>query len=320
MTTDSPPSVSTLAEQRVSTVVGDRLCIKCNFNLAGQPVMRENVYGMAIVRCPECSTVASLQEYPILGKWAGRFAAALSSLWLLVLIGGVFATAGLVFGISEGCMHLGCDRLAQRIAQAHADWYAHATPAEKSRIAPMYGTPAPASIPAYAQSWIDSQWWDSQNLSSFVQQLGGPLRAVDARMFEAVFWLAFTAAVLGAAWSIFLLHMRRRRLFLFVLLPLAFALLFAYISAQSPSRTTLWMGGVAVYSMGLAQAALWPWIMAFTLATAYIGLCIGAWFGRPFIRWLARMLLPPRMLGSLAYLWLAEGKPVPRPASARATR
>ena len=62
----------------VSVLTGDRACISCGFNLVGQQVTREPVYGMLLVRCPECNTAASLQEYPLLGKWASRWAACCS--------------------------------------------------------------------------------------------------------------------------------------------------------------------------------------------------------------------------------------------------
>jgi hypothetical protein len=121
MTQDAPSSPTSTArtpEVRISTVVGDRLCIKCGFNLSGQPVVRESVYGMAIVRCPECSTIASLQEYPLLGRWARRIAAALAALWLLLLIGGTFATAGIMFGMSQQCLESGGTRLAAHVARS----------------------------------------------------------------------------------------------------------------------------------------------------------------------------------------------------------
>jgi hypothetical protein len=51
----------TQGDVRISTLIGDRLCIKCGYNLVGQPIMRETHYDMLILRCPECATVASVQ-------------------------------------------------------------------------------------------------------------------------------------------------------------------------------------------------------------------------------------------------------------------
>ena len=43
-------------------VTGDRFCTGCNYNLIGQRVVREEHYSLFIVRCPECATVASVQD------------------------------------------------------------------------------------------------------------------------------------------------------------------------------------------------------------------------------------------------------------------
>ncbi len=66
MTPDpAAPAGDGTRDERVSTLVGDRLCIRCGFNLCGQPVLRERHYRMLIARCPECSTVAG-------GRTGGR--------------------------------------------------------------------------------------------------------------------------------------------------------------------------------------------------------------------------------------------------------
>jgi hypothetical protein len=297
-------------EKRISTVIGDRLCIKCSFNLAGQPVFRENVYGMAIVRCPECSTVASLQEHPLLGRWAGRFAAVLAGIWLLMLIGGIFASGGVLFGMSQGCLQNGSYRLATEISVKHSNWLATASAADSAIVTRMYGG---GTIPTGPQSWIDGVWWKRQDPKQLVAGLGGPFKAIDPSIAEVLFWTAFIALVLGALWSIFLLHTRRFKLMFFALLPLGLALLFAYMSNSSVSRTWMWAGPGTVLAMHEAERILWPWIISICLMTCFVAFCIGIWIGRPLVRRLAWLLLPPRMLGSIAYLWIAEGKHPPRP-------
>ena len=49
-------------EQRVSVIVGDRLCVHCGYNLTGQNIYREPYYELLIARCPECGSVASVLE------------------------------------------------------------------------------------------------------------------------------------------------------------------------------------------------------------------------------------------------------------------
>jgi hypothetical protein len=85
-------------ERRVSVLTADRMCTTCGYNLVGQVVVRERHYGMLIVRCPECAAVASVQEYPLLGRWAGRWGAILATLWFILLLGMWPATSAIVLG------------------------------------------------------------------------------------------------------------------------------------------------------------------------------------------------------------------------------
>ena len=56
-------------------VSGDRFCTRCGYNLVAQPIVREERYEMLIVRCPECGAVAAIEQYPMLERWARRWAA-----------------------------------------------------------------------------------------------------------------------------------------------------------------------------------------------------------------------------------------------------
>src|SRR5688572_5228275 len=89
-------------EVRVSVLMGDRLCAACAYNLTGQTIVREPHYKLLIVRCPECATVASVQEYPLLGRWAVRWAMVLAGIWFLVLVAMWIASGATVFGFSLG--------------------------------------------------------------------------------------------------------------------------------------------------------------------------------------------------------------------------
>lgn len=137
---DPPPSPALTADQRVSTLVGDRLCVTCGFNLTSQTVVREPHYRMLIVRCPECATIASLQEFPLLGRWAARWGALLAALWLLVMILFTLGTAGAIFGISLGVSREACGPVARLISTEYSNFTkaqqeAEAAAAEESRKA-----------------------------------------------------------------------------------------------------------------------------------------------------------------------------------------
>ena len=103
--------VSGAAEEvRISVVTGDRLCARCAYNLTGQLVTREPHYGLLIVRCPECATVASIQEYPLLGRWANRWGAVLAVVCLIFLLGMWLASSAATFGWTLGTAEGGSRR------------------------------------------------------------------------------------------------------------------------------------------------------------------------------------------------------------------
>lgn len=105
----------------ISTIAGDRPCLGCGFNLTGQPIVREETYNLLIARCPECGTVAPLQEYPMLGKWAGRLAALMACAFSLVLIGALVIGSLSLFGVARGMSQSASMPLASDIASAYFD-------------------------------------------------------------------------------------------------------------------------------------------------------------------------------------------------------
>ena len=68
-------------------VTGDRICVHCGYNLFGQEIFREEHYSMLVVRCPECATIASVQDNPLVSRWASRWGAVLAALWFVVVFG-----------------------------------------------------------------------------------------------------------------------------------------------------------------------------------------------------------------------------------------
>ena len=85
-----------------SFVTGDRLCIRCGYNLIGQSILREPHYNLLIARCPECGAVAGVQEYPLLGPWAHRWGMIIAALWFILIIGFWAGSSGTIMGLSLG--------------------------------------------------------------------------------------------------------------------------------------------------------------------------------------------------------------------------
>jgi hypothetical protein len=287
-------------EVRVSTIVGDRLCVGCGFNLTGQPVFKESQYNLFIARCPECGVVASMQEYPALGKWANRWAALAAALWLAVLAGGTFAFGMIVFGVSMGSWHEGVDEFA--------DWVGEFAATDESSGL-LTNTSNISSISRY--SVIDVAWWESQDHWALLAQAGGFRKMIASEMVS--FWLGIGVGgfVFGVIGSVALLHAKRLRLAFLLLAPLVITALFQtgmYVGEASD------MANATVSSVhNLVRVEFGPVMLALTDGFAYLGILIGAMVGRPVARGLVRAFLPPRLRSSLSFLWLTDGKSPPSP-------
>ena len=91
--------------------------------MIGQPVLREPHYNMLILRCPECGTVASIQDYPTLGRWANRWAIILSAFWLLIILGFTAGSMPAMIG-STGAFTSEVSRPYERSLRDNwDDWY-----------------------------------------------------------------------------------------------------------------------------------------------------------------------------------------------------
>lgn len=288
-----------MSDQRVSVLAGDRLCTGCGYNLTGQPVVREAHYQMLIVRCPECGTVASVQEYPLLGRWAGRWAAVLAASWFVAALVLMLATAVLLTAAAGTIGWAAASRFTTRIAQLQNARYEEAV--AQGNVA--YGTTVVSE----------------EEIEALLADAGGWAGAADFQALSNWVWLSVLAFAIGCFWATFLAHLRRPWLILVGLLLVALA---AAIKA-----TGTWGAGPAMmmqYAWFGYSMATWPGMQTYerivavvaylSLAFACLPLCAGLWLGRSTTRGLIRALLPPRMRSALALLWTADGL---EPPSAR---
>jgi hypothetical protein len=295
------PSTDAPAFIRISTVVGDRLCIRCGFNLHGQPIVREPVYQLLIAQCPECGTPAALQEYPALGRWAGRWAALLAVAWLLILVGAIFVTGGTVAGMTHAAGESAARTLAVSLGERHQAWLA--SPAGERRREQRSGW----GYGAY--SMLSQEWIETGEHRVVLHEAGGPLRALDWRgTAEIWLWMVFLCGMLGLCWSVFLLARPRWQVAIFMLLPAAFALLLVFYFRSDYDYGWGWR-----YAHQFGASLLWPWPLFFSFIIAGAALGTGIGTGRHITRFLARVLLPPRMASSLDFLWIIDGRDPPRP-------
>lgn len=300
------------AEVVVSELIGDRLCVSCGFNLAGQQVVREGHYRMLIVRCPECATVASLQEFPLLGKWAARWGTLLAALWLLVMLAFSAGTGGAIFGLSLATTHNACRRVSVEVERRFAAHVALQQGADPSVHA--------GSIDWYGPSWVDATWWGSQNGDEILRATGAGLDRFDYRAILMVALQWWLIGLMGLVWGVALLHARGVRLLLAGLVPLSLAMAFALIRllALGESVATAGRPGAGVSSSDLAMWLAGRPVLVASVVLSLVPLWVGMMLGRPLARVMVRVLLPPRSRGALGVLWVTDGLKLPTSGAQRA--
>lgn len=313
-------------EQRVSVIVGDRLCVHCGYNLTGQNIYRESHYDLLIARCPECGSVASVLEYPVLGRWANRWAAVIAALWVLLLLVIWLGTSGALFGLSMATGAQGArNEFRIYIEDSYKQWEAQqaaatapntASGAVNTTAAATGGTviTLPPGTPPQVTAFITrgsrypkfTTWWRLQDKAALVQGAGGVRAVIDPRAFLMWVPLSIVAFILGCFWGIALLGRRRLGLLIWVGVMMATAGVFALIP------TLVWLWEAPSHPRSAAEQIVAPPLLVLSLAYAAIPLSIGVLVGRPLARRLIRTLLPPKLRNSLSLLWTTDGYDPPR--------
>lgn len=304
----SEPSTSSsgpVGEARVSTLVGARLCAGCGFDLCGQPVVREPHYKMLMVRCPECATVAGLQEYPQRTRWIGRLTGLWVAAWLMVLIIAALVSAALLNTAANSTARTMVSGYAAEIAVAYND-HLQRTP-----------VPSPGNVynpwqqngPPSADWWVDETWW-ARASDATLGASGGAFHATRWPLVAKAVYDLPMAVLIGLVWSVALLHVRRRRV---LVLAAVLALVALFLNMLSWGQLRFFMGSNRP-AAELAMSQMGTFARVAALGVLAGGVMVGLWIGRPLARWAVRILLPPRLWGSLSLLWIEEGLTPPSPA------
>jgi hypothetical protein len=274
--------------------------------LCGQPIVREAHYNMLIVRCPECATIASLQEHPMLGRWATRWAVVFAGLWLVVLLAAALITGGFSYGITTGLGVKATEPYAAFLSEQQTIWLESN---DSLNNQPQMWRHSRAEYNAH----LHDDWWRTQDPDALLASVGGWMRIADWNVaWGMAIWSPLWIAA-GCVWALFLPHVRRRWLPLCSLALITVPLFFVLIAYTDPFRIGwAWSIGDTVYP----QVGMKVQIVALLLMT--IPLSIGLLLGRTVARLLVRALLPPRMRGSLAGLWFIDG--LQPPAGTRVVR
>lgn len=321
-------------EQPAATITdhirADRACAGCGFNLFGQTVTKEAHYGLAIARCPECGTVAALQQYPVMTHWVNRFRAILAGLYLLLLLA-VFGLSTLaISAFALNGADLASEPLADRLGLDFTNWTGEQARAAQQQ--PQAGitqtttanggtvtsfsingqattiTTAPTtgsilSPGSYQWTTLTPEWIDN-HLDASVDSFGSLWVNMNREVFVFMIPAAFFSLCVGIFWTVALLGATRRRALLvpcaMVLVGTAFA-----IGLNMDSQYYTWASNVA-------RHIYIPMMVPFIMGVELVFLVIGVWIGRPFARVVVRMALPPRLRIPLSILWTRDGLTPPR--------
>ncbi len=299
--------------ERVSMLSGDRPCARCGFNLTGQHVIREPHYGMLVVVCPECGAPAALQEYPLLGRWAARWGALLAAAWVTLVLLMLAVSVGVSFGFGVLATEASGMKLAQYIAERHHEWMATdaATRTPPASAATTAYITSMLQQPASPYNGIDAGWWAAQDPGVMLAASGGWWGAFDWNVLYS--WIGASVPLLGAgiAWAVALSHVRRSRLWLVIVAVMTLTGGLAVLVWSAESASSRWPGAWLT-GIDLARRIYFAPIIAMTLVAEVVPFFVGLMIGRPLARLMVRAFVPPRLRVPLSFLWLCDGKELPR--------
>jgi hypothetical protein len=299
-TVETPSEVEA---RHMTVVTGDRLCVKCGYNLIGQLVVREEHYDMLIVRCPECATVTGVQEYPLLGRWANRWGALLAVLWFLFLIGMWAGTSSAIFGMGMGTMFEAVDPYADYIENLRRQ-----TDGQQQTQTIQVGG---RTITTTSSLTSFRPWWAAQDKDAVLASAGGWAAVIN--WWALLIWIpaALIAFTVGWFWAVALIQLRRRWLLVWGLAVMGMAIAWGLIPLMVMAvEQPHWRDEAAAQQIGAP-------IFLLSMAAAVPPLVLGLVFGRPMTRAFVRALLPPRLRGSLSLLWTTDDLAPPRVAAGR---
>lgn len=270
--------------QKYAQMETDCFCEHCGYNLHGQPVHRDEQLGIMVCRCPECGRFHAAGYRTIaMSIWMSRLATALLTFWIILEV-----TVVVLALISFGAIGI-----------THAQLNLETVPVDKSgreieyRQVGITGTfqavykdtgqvtTNPVSYQArvavrHYQSWQEA--WGPSLVMTFFSWLCG-----------------FVLAILAVT---FVWHWPRGRYLYLLLLPLL------AVGFTIPSFALDF--GVQIRGW-LAQR------MLYEAAVQMVGLVMGIVMGRPLVRLILRMFVPPRPRQLFNFLWRVDGKIAPAP-------
>ncbi|MBO6738957.1 MAG: hypothetical protein JJ916_03770 [Phycisphaerales bacterium] len=285
----------------------DRACAGCGFNLYGQSVTKEAHYGLAIARCPECGTVAALQQYPAMTHWVNRFRLILGAIYVVMLLAVFVASTIGISAFAFAGSRVASANLGQYLIDDYNTWTAEKEAEQAAQTAPAALQVTMPQLPGLLTSWSSnlSPEYMAFRLKGALDEFGSQWGNMNREWIIIMIPASIVSGAIGVFWSTALLGASRRRA---LLVPLASCLIGGafIIGANSPDNTNPW-------TWDYAHQLYIPMMTPVILAIEFIALAFGIYVGRMFARFVVRLALPPRARVPLGILWARDGLEMPRP-------
>ena len=330
--------------EQFDEIRADRACIGCGFNLYAQPVTKEEHYGLAICRCPECGTVASLQQYPVMSHWVNRFRLLLAAVWIFLLLGIYVGNTAAITGMTQGSCYIAAESLGHILGSEHQAWEDAKTAAllaeqaqqsesaseQREPTTPTNtGTNTPGTttittangvtttivngtvVTTTGTTGTSSGWWTQitpewkeAHMDDTITLHGGLWKNVDREFLIMLLPTGIVATVFGIFWSVALLGATRKKV---LLLPLISCVIgFGIVFAINAADNTYENGS------GIAAGLYTPIVAPMMLVYQFLVMALAIWIGRKLARLIVTMALPARGRVPLSILWTRDGLELPR--------
>lgn len=262
----------------------DQFC-DCGYNLHGQIVIRDERLGFMVVRCPECARFHPA-GHGVTARtvWLARLGVGALMFWILWL-SGFFLFAGFLLGVFQtiGVTEMTTvDTFTLDGRPVASSW----NPNTSTSVVTVKETgetvdPKDVTLRRVRKPWSEIWRRDREEYSVLLVVT------------------VLTALVAGVVAAAVTWHIRRRWLLLWLLLPMAAGAVACLLTMLFETYADSFM--------------LW-YPVAFGTATAVecAAMGVGLLFGRPVVRALATLFVPPKPRQALAFMWLGDGLKPPR--------
>lgn len=274
---------STPFEITVNTLDHDLACVDCAYALKGQPIVREHVYGILIIRCPECSRVHPAGAGLDLARTRKRSGAKVMAWWLFFLIL-ITGTGGAFAGLAQSTGFIASQTYALAIADAH-----------RASLTPMQNR-------SHVFDHIDYQWWSSSpdRQTQIWRNLGGWRTAPNWIAALDIAYVIPIALAFAVSWALALPHVSRRQLQVLgaIAIVIGSIILLMYFAESMVAMGLNWE-----YAMTLAEWRIGVWFAMATMIAALVALEFALTICRPIARFIIARFAPHSVRNALQELW-----------------